>query len=496
MVFRLLLGSIYNDYNDKLIIMSQSFFFYDLETSGINPREQRIMQFAGQRTNLNLDPIGDPINRLICLTEDVLPDPDAILVTGITPQQTMQDGITEAEFLKIFHTQIATPNTIFVGYNNIRFDDEFIRYLHYRNFYDPYEWHWQNGRSRWDLLDVVRMTRALRPYSIKWPFTEDGKPTNRLELLTSLNGLVHQNAHDALSDVNATVELAKLIKHHQPKLFEYLLKIRNKQLVEELIKNGKPFVYTSGKYANEVEKTTVAVFLVDNPKSGALVYDLRFDPAEWFDKSPEQLAEAWKWIKESKDPRLPIKTLQYNRCPAVAPLTVLDDESKTRIKVDDQQIINHLEPLKTNFNFATNVLKALGILNKQQDKRNTSQKLVDEQLYDGFFNFNDKQQMQNVRNARKGEIAALSPKFSDERLDLLLPLYKTRNYLKVSSLEDQQTWEDYKSKKLFNGGESSKIVKYFKRIDEIATKSDVSKKQLLILEDLKLYGESLIPDPS
>jgi exodeoxyribonuclease-1 len=147
--------------------MASSFFFYDLETSGFNPREDRIMQFGGQRTDLQLKPLGEPVNVLIKMTDDVLPDPGAVLVTGITPQATLADGISEAEFLKLFHEQVATPDTIFVGFNNVRFDDEFMRYLHYRNFYDPYEWQWQDGRSRWDLLDVVRMMRALRPEGIK-----------------------------------------------------------------------------------------------------------------------------------------------------------------------------------------------------------------------------------------------------------------------------------------------------------------------------------------
>jgi exodeoxyribonuclease I len=116
----------------------------------------------------------------------------------------------EAEFLRLFHREVATPQTVFVGYNTVRFDDEFMRFLHYRNFHDPYEWQWQNDKSRWDLLDVARMTRALRPEGIEWPFDAKVKPTNRLELLSSLNKLDHANAHDALSDVQATIALAQL----------------------------------------------------------------------------------------------------------------------------------------------------------------------------------------------------------------------------------------------------------------------------------------------
>lgn len=169
--------------------MAQSFYFYDLETSGLNPREDRIMQFAGQRTDMNLNPVGEPLNLLVKLNDDTLPSPDAIMVTGISPQQTVSDGYTEAEFAKILHEDICAEDTIMVGFNNIRFDDEFIRALFWRNFYDPYEWCWKDGRSRWDMLDVVRMTRALRPDGIEWPVDSEGKATNRLELLTSLNGV-------------------------------------------------------------------------------------------------------------------------------------------------------------------------------------------------------------------------------------------------------------------------------------------------------------------
>jgi exodeoxyribonuclease-1 len=189
-------------------VTEQTYFWYDLETSGINPREDRVMQFAGQRTDLNLEPIGEPVNILIRLSEDILPAPEAILLTGITPQQTLADGVTELEFLKIFYDSVAIPDTIFVGFNSVRFDDEFMRYLNYRNFYDPYEWQWKEGRSRWDLLDVIRMTRALRPEGLQWPVV-DGKPGNRLEMLTKANGIEHSNAHDALADVTASIALAR-----------------------------------------------------------------------------------------------------------------------------------------------------------------------------------------------------------------------------------------------------------------------------------------------
>ncbi len=488
---------LYRKRNDVTLgrTMAASLFFYDLETSGLNPREQRIVQFGGQRTTLNLETVGEPFNITLKLSDDVFPDPDAVLVTGITPQQANSEGITEAEFLKVFYKEIAVPGTIFVGYNTIRFDDEFIRFLNYRNFYDPYEWHWQDGRSRWDLLDVVRMTRALRPDGIKWPFASDGKQTNRLELLTSLNGLDHANAHDALSDVLATIDLARLIRGKQPKLFDYLLGLREKKKVEELVVTGKPFAYTSGKYSGDFSKTSIAVYLCQNQKTGALVYDLRHDPTPWLKKTPDQLAEAWKWKKDSTDPRLPVKTMQYNRCPAIAPLTVLDDGSKERLQLDMQKIQEHHKILTSNKTFCNNVQKAAEILNeRQQTSFLANEQLVDAQLYDGFFDNQDKPKLRAVHSSDASELAGFEPNFKDERLDALLPLYKARNFPKILSDEERADWEQYRKTKLLDGGENSRAARFFKRLGDLSNESRLTKEQHYLLEELQLYGQSIMPE--
>lgn len=453
------------------------------------------MQFAGQRTDLELNPIGKPYDHMLAMNPDVLPDPDAVMVTGITPQKTLEEGISEAEFLTLFHKEIATPSTIFVGYNTIRFDDEFMRFLHYRNFYDPYEWHWQDGKSRWDLLDVVRMTRALRPEGIKWPVDSEGKPTNRLELITGLNGLDHQKAHDALNDVMATIAVAKLIREKQQKLFDYLLGMRDKKKVEELVTSNQPFVYSSGKYPSETEKTTVAVRIADNPKSGALVYDLRHDPDAWLSMPPEKLAEAWKWKKDSVEPRLPIKTLQYNRCPAVAPLGVLDDDSKARLKIDIKTIDTNRKKVLSAKQFIQNVLKALEILNRRQQVALLSdEQLIDAQLYDGFFDNQDKPVMKRVHEASPDELKTLNVSFKDKRLQAMMPLYKARNYPATLTDQEREAWQTYCHDRLLNGGEQSRAARYFKRLGELAEQKHLTADKRYLLEELQLYGQSILPD--
>ncbi len=474
--------------------MADSFYFYDLETTGVNPREARIVQFAGQRTDLDLNPMGEPHNIMLRLSDDVLPDPDAVLVTGITPQQTHQEGITEAEFLKIFHTQIATPGTVFVGYNTVRFDDEFMRYLNYRNFYDPYEWQWKDDRSRWDLLDVVRLTRALRPDGIKWPFASDGTPTNRLELLTKLNGLDHANAHDALSDVLATIDMARLLRTNQPKLFDYLFKIRNKTHVKQLVESNQPFVYASGKYSGQFEKTTVAVRVGDVPKDGGvLVYDLRFDPTSFIDMSPEELAKIWQWQKDPEALRLPVKTLKYNRCPAVAPLSVLDADSQERIGLSIAEIEdNHALLAKAKY-WPERLYKALEIITAgRQTRLLENPTTADTGLYDGFLSDVDKRLFSKIHTAKPDDLGDFVEKLQDNRLKELLPLYKARNFSRSLSDDERAEWERFVNDKLYQGGAKSRLAKYFDRIQELKSLPTTTQKQQYLLEDLQLYGESLL----
>ena len=478
--------------------MAQSFYFYDLETTGVNPRVGRIMQFAGQRTDMDLVPIGEPDNVLIKLTDEIVPDPEAILITGITPQQTIQEGITEAEFLDYFTKHISTAGTIFVGYNSVRFDDEFMRYLHYRNFYDPYEWQWADKRSRWDLLDVVRMTRALRPEGIEWPFDSKGKPSNRLELLTSVNHIDHDNAHDALSDVRACIAVAKLLKDRQPKLFSYLLDKRSKREVAKIVQAGQPFVYTSGKYPSEYEKTTVVDVLADHPnRSGAaLVYDLRHDPRDFAQMNVAEIVKAWQLRQNEEGLKLPVKTLLFNRCPAIAPVGVLDEAAQKRIDLQPerfQQNRTYLQQVKEQLR--DKVLSALEYMDKKQQAQLLHDESdVDSQLYEGFFDTYDKTHMSVVRAAQPHELNELTFDFKDHRLRALLPLYIARNFPTSMSDEQRAQWEEYRRERLLKGGESSRLAQYFRRLSVLASQAGLTPEQQYLLEELQLYGQSIMPE--
>jgi exodeoxyribonuclease I len=481
--------------------MQTTFFFYDLETSGTSPKSDRIMQFAGQRTDMELNKIGEPLDILVKLTPEVLPSPYAVLVNRITPQQTIDEGYSEPELLKIFHEQISLPGTIFVGYNNIRFDDEFMRHTNYRNFYDAYEWHYQDGRSRWDLLDVARMMRALRWDGIVWPFDSKGNPSNRLELLTGANSINHQNAHNALADVEALIGLAKLMKQSQNKLFNYLLSVRSKDKVVGIISSGKPFVYSSGRYASDYEKTTI-VSLISLPKNsyGDVVFDLRFDPQGLLELSEAEVAEALSYKKTGSENKkdLPIKFFKINKCPAVAPLAVVDQRAADRIKIDlstveqnNQKLDKYRGSIKA---LLSKVLARLEAESQQQSTLLISEFDVDEMLYDGFFGSGDKAKMKKVVALDKASIAEFEIKFEDDRLNNLFPIYKARNFPDKLDEREYLLWEKFRQNKLLGHKKASSLLEsYFKQIEELKKSDQLSESDKFILEDLFLYGQSIMP---
>ena len=303
--------------------MALTLYWHDYETWGTDPGRDWPAQFAGLRTDEDLKVIGKPLSLYCYPADDMLPQPEACMVTGITPQLARMNGVIEADFFRRIHEQLALPGSCGVGYNSIRFDDEVTRFGLYRNFFDPYAREWQNGNSRWDIIDMVRLTHALRPDGIEWPSHADGTPSFRLEQLTEANGIPHQGAHDALTDVYATIELARLIKQQQPRLFDYLFQLRDKRRVASLLNLNtmQPVLHVSSKYPAERGCIAMVVPVARHPvnKNGIIVYDLAQDPEPLLSLSVEQLSERLftprRELPEGVE-RIPLKTIHLNKSPA------------------------------------------------------------------------------------------------------------------------------------------------------------------------------------
>jgi exodeoxyribonuclease-1 len=419
--------------------VSASIFWYDYETTGIDPRSDRPLQVAGIRTDEALNEIGEPVNLYCRPSDDILPHPMACLITGITPERLATQGLDEADFMTRVHTEMATPATCSAGYNSLRFDDEVTRYSLYRNFFDPYAREWQGGNTRWDLIDVVRTAYALRPEGIVWP-QEEGRISLKLERLTAANGIDHGQAHDALSDVRATIGLAKLVRDQQPKLYDYLYQLRSKQKVLDQVRLLQPLVHISGRFSAARNYLAVVLPLAWHPRNrnALIVCDLQQDPAPLLDLDGDNLRALLytrrDQLAEGQLP-VPLKLLHINRCPVVAPMGVLREEDKQRLQLDMHEIEQRAALLVgSQATWQTKLHTVYGA------EEFTPSEDPEQQLYDGFIGDRDRRLCEQVRTAEPQRLAQEQWPFDDARLPELLFRYRARNFPHTLSPAEQQQW--------------------------------------------------------
>lgn len=472
-----------------------SIFWHDYETWGVNPQKDFPCQFAGIRTDIDLNIISKPLMIFSQIANDCLPVPQACLVTGITPQRTLKEGMPEREFIAKILEEFSEPNTCVAGFNNIRFDDEITRYSLYRNFHDAYAREWQHNNSRWDIIDLARACYALRPEGINWPLNEQGLPSFKLQDLTKANDIQHQGAHDAMSDVYATIAVAKLIKERQPKLFDYLFTLRDKRKVLEQIDYEQltPLVHISSKIPSLHGCCTwiVPVGMHPSNKNAVIVLNLALDPSPLFTLTANEIREklyAPNAMLEENEQRLPIKLLHINKCPVLAPAKSLNAENAQRLGIDRQLCLQNLQKIKAN-------LECLDKLQEVYAQREHLDPVDPEHaLYSGgFFSTTDKELMTRVVSASSQELTELSLPFEDERLTTLLFRYRARNAPESLSEKEIERWQRYRHFKFFDDASpaSIKMPEFLMQLEQLSVEYARNPDKLDILKSLYNYAQSL-----
>lgn len=482
---------------------AHTFFWHDYETFGADARRDRPAQFAGLRTDAQLNPIGEPLIAYCRPAPDYLPDPESCLITGITPQVCLDRGVSERTFAESILAELERPGTVGVGYNSIRFDDEFTRHLLWRNLLDPYGREWRNGCGRWDLLDVVRMTWALRPQGIEWPRHPDGRPSFRLEDLTAANGLAHAQAHDALSDVLATVAVARLIRERQPRLFDYAFGLHRRDRVMQVLGlpalagQARPFVHVSGQFSTERGCLAVMWPLASHPsnRNELLAWDLAHDPRELIDLRPEE-ARLRLFTRQADLPegvrRLPLKSIHLNRSPMViSNPAVLQDGAAERFGLDLGLIERHAA-------YAAG-LPDLGALWAALFGRDVpaGPADVDGALYDGFVGDEDRRRLARLRQLDPADPAWQRAGFDDPRLPELVFRFRARNHPESLRDDERLRWRDHCRARLMDGtGGFAPLPAYLERLDALAEGAVErgDERAQAILADLMDYATSLAPE--
>jgi len=425
--------------------MPDTFLWHDYETFGANPMVDRPAQFAALRTDAQLQPVDDPVVLYCAPADDVLPHPEACLITGITPQEARDKGICEAEFARRIHAEMMRPGTCCVGYNSIRFDDTVSRNLFYRNLLDPYEREYKNGNSRWDLIDVARMTYALRPDGFEWPMHEPGKPSFRLEDLTAANAIAHEGAHDALADVRATIELAGRLRQAQPRLFDWCLGMRDQRTVAKLLDptEPRPLLHTSSRFPAERGCTTLVLPLAvspDRPKS-VIVFDLMADPDPLLTEPADALHDLVFTpaadLPEDVE-RLPLKMIHTNHVPMVAPAATLRDADPDRIGLDVQRCVQHAKRIAPQLGALRQ--KVVEVFAQPADGFEESTD-PDRMLYSGgFFSSSDRHLMNKILAIAPKDLGKHLWTFQDARLSVMLFRYRARNYPETLGMDELELW--------------------------------------------------------
>ncbi len=451
------------------------------------------MQFAAQRTDLNLQAVDEPLVLFCQPIEDVLPHPMATLVTGITPQQALREGIPEPAFIRQIEREFSQPNTCGAGYNSIRFDDEVTRFTLYRNFYDPYGREWRNGNSRWDIIDMVRMTYALRPQLMSWPERSPGVPSFKLEMLTQANGIAHGDAHDALADVKATIDMARLIKEKDAALYDYCWKLRDKNFVLSRIdlRDHRPIIHVSSRYP--AERGCLAVVLplarLKTNANAVVVLDLEFDPVELSALTADEIAgRVFSSAAEMQEgaSRIPLKLLHLNRTPMVAPVSMLSEERAQQLGIDRALC-------ETNWQKLTDIEALKEKLEAVFSPPQFAEIDAEVALYQGFITDQDRQICDRVVHAGEAQLASETFPFEDARLTELLFRYRARHFPASLSADEEQSWREWVAEKLFcNDVQNDQCLEgYFAILDEFRQGEQLRSDQSQLLEQLHEWGRGL-----
>ena len=474
--------------------MPATLLWFDIETFGTHPQWARIAQFAAIRTTDRFEPVDEPLVFHCRVSPDYLPDPGACIVTGITPDVVNEVGVPEREFAASIYESMMQSGTCSVGYNNLRFDDEFIRSLFYRNFYDPYRREYESGNSRWDIIDLARMCRDLRPDGIEWVEDAEGRPSFRLGELTKANGIEHEHAHDALADVHATIELAALIHDRQPKLFTYYFELRKKDVVRRRLnlQRMEPVLHTSRMFSSNRGCTTVVLPVSVHPTKPNMIicYDLRRDPTDWIDQPIDELKRRVFSRSEELDSgaRIPLKGIHLNRSPAIAPLSTLENDRAGALGIDLADCLRHADLLNTRSDL---VQKVRNVFSDPPQKNPYDPEL---QIYSGdFFPDEDREVFDRIRTDSPEELREKPPTLYDRRGSELLWRYIARNYPESLDDEERDRWRSFCATRILTP-EPDYVIDFGRYMREVANqlkRVDTPAPDKRILKSLLEYGEHL-----
>lgn len=382
-----------------------SFVFWDTETTGINSAFDQILQLAAIRTDDDLNEI-DRFEVRSRLLPYVLPSPGALRVTGLTIDDLL-DEAHPSHYEMVCRIQSAFGSwcpSVFIGYNSLRFDEEFLRQAFYQCLHAPYVTN-TGGSKRADALALVQTAALLHPNSIAVPLNEKGKPTFKLDRLAPANSFEHANAHDALADVEATIFMCKLVKDRCPAVWERAVRFASKDTVSSFVDDADAFVLIEP--TRQAAKVVTA--LGTHPAQGNLTYcwNLEIDPRPYHGLDDAEL------VRELGKSGSPLRKLKKNAAP---PLCSLDDAPSHIVAEDQRELFEKRGRwVVADRAFVARVIAAAVKLEKEYPPSPH----VERQIYNGFWSAADSRRITAFHQADWTERGAIADQIEDARLSWL-----------------------------------------------------------------------------
>ncbi len=326
------------------------FVFYDTETTGTDTTFDQILQFAAILTDEDLNEL-DRFEIRCRLLPHVIPAPGALLATRITPAILTDPGLP-SHYQAMRHVADklnAWSPAIFIGYNTLGFDEPLLRQAFYQTLQPVYLTN-THGNKRGDVLRLAQATAVLAPNAMAVPLNDKGKPTLKLDILAPANGFAHENAHDALADVEATIFMACHIRDRAPAVWASLIPMIDKADVTRRVLSGAPqclVEYHMGR--SSVRAVAGCGQSTDNPTMLG-VFDLSRDPEPVLAMDVESLVAAMQ------GPDRAIRIVTSNKMPAVVDLDLVPD-----LGVPPDVIARRARQIAADGRFAGRVGKALAL---------------------------------------------------------------------------------------------------------------------------------------
>lgn len=381
-----------------------NYVFYDTETTGTDTTFDQILQFAAILTDADLNEL-DRFEIRCRLLPHVIPAPGALLATRVTPAMLTDTTLpTHYEMmLQISEKLRQWSPAIFVGYNTLSFDEPLLRQAFYQTLQPVYLTN-TNGNQRADVLRLAQATAVLAPNAMAVPISDKGKPTLRLDTLAPANGFAHENAHDALADVEATIYMAQLVRDRAPDVWNALLPLVNKAEVTARLSSGDPNCLVD--YHMGVPSLRAVVGCGHHPKNPSMqaVFDLRRDPVEVMNLSEEDLA------KETKGSNRALRTIYTNKMPAIVdPALVADLQDAVDLPM--AELVRRAAVVTADGQFAARVGKAM----EQRYPPFEPAQVVEQRMYEGFPSRADESRMQVFHLGDWYKRAEIAETIEDER---------------------------------------------------------------------------------